>query len=142
MQAADADAKLIRSFAGREGLPELAEVAAEFDRMVDALHRSAAEITDRCLYALVNEGAHILEEGYALRASDIDIIYINGYGFPAHRGGPMWYADTVGLKRVYDRISEFQRQHGEIWQPAPLLKQLAEQGKTFAEFGREHGASA
>jgi 3-hydroxyacyl-CoA dehydrogenase len=103
---------------------------------------SAAEITDRCLYALVNEGARILEEGYALRASDIDIIYINGYGFPAHRGGPMWYADTVGLKRVYDRISEFQRQHGEIWQPAPLLKQLAEQGKTFAEFGREQGATA
>ena len=103
---------------------------------------SAAEITDRCLYALVNEGARILEEGYALRASDIDIIYINGYGFPAYRGGPMWYADTVGLKRVYDRICEFQRQHGETWQPAPLLKQLAEQGKTFAEYGREQGATA
>jgi 3-hydroxyacyl-CoA dehydrogenase len=103
---------------------------------------SAAEITDRCLYALVNEGARILEEGYALRASDIDTIYINGYGFPAHRGGPMWYADTVGLKRVYDRICEFHRPHGEIWQPAPLLKQLAEQGKTFAEFGREQGATA
>ena len=103
---------------------------------------SAAEITDRCLYALVNEGARILQEGYALRASDIDIIYINGYGFPAHRGGPMWYADTVGLKRVYDRICEFHLLHGEIWQPAPLLKQLAEQGKTFAEFGREQGATA
>jgi 3-hydroxyacyl-CoA dehydrogenase len=103
---------------------------------------SAAEITDRCLYALVNEGARILEEGYALRASDIDIIYINGYGFPARRGGPMWYANTVGLGRVYDRISEFHRQHGELWQPAPLLKQLAEQGKTFAEFGREQGATA
>jgi len=103
---------------------------------------SAAEIADRCLYALVNEGARILEEGIALRASDIDIIYINGYGFPAHRGGPMWYADTVGLKQVYDRISEFHRQHGEIWQPAPLLKQLAEQGKTFAEFRREQGATA
>ena len=103
---------------------------------------SAAEIMDRCLYALVNEGARILEEGIALRASDIDIIYINGYGFPAHRGGPMWYADTVGLKQVYARVSEFHRQHGEIWQPAPLLKQLAEQGKTFAEFGREQGATA
>ena len=103
---------------------------------------SAAEITDRCLYALVNEGARILEEGFALRASDVDIIYINGYGFPAHRGGPMWYADTVGLKQVYERISEFHSQHGEIWQPAPLLKQLAEQGKTFAEFGREQGATA
>jgi 3-hydroxyacyl-CoA dehydrogenase len=103
---------------------------------------AAEEIRDRCLYALVNEGARILEEGYALRASDIDIIYLNGYGFPAHRGGPMWYADTVGLKRVHDRISEFHRQHGEIWQPAPLLQQLAEQGKTFAAFGMETGAAA
>ena len=103
---------------------------------------SAAEITHRCLYALVNEGARILEEGYALRASDIDIIYLNGYGFPAHRGGPMWYADTVGLKQVHERISEFHRQHGEIWQPAPLLTRLAEQGKRFAEFGKEEGAAA
>ncbi len=59
------------------------------------------EIVDRCIFALVNEGARILEEGYALRAVDIDIIYLNGYGFPAYRGGPMWYADTVGLKKVY-----------------------------------------
>ncbi len=103
---------------------------------------SAAEIADRCLYALVNEGARILEEGYALRASDIDIIYLNGYGFPAHRGGPMWYADTVGLKRVYERVSEFHRQHGEIWEPAPLLKRLADEGKTFAEFGKPEGAAA
>ena len=102
---------------------------------------SAAEIVDRCLYALVNEGARILEEGYALRASDIDIIYLNGYGFPAYRGGPMWYADTVGLKQAYARISEFHRQHGEIWQPAPLLARLAEQGKTFAQFGKEEGAA-
>jgi 3-hydroxyacyl-CoA dehydrogenase len=102
---------------------------------------SPAEIVDRCVYALVNEGARILEEGYALRASDIDIIYLNGYGFPAYRGGPMWYADTVGLKQVLARVSEFHRQHGEIWQPAPLLVRLAEQGKTFANFGREDGAA-
>ena len=100
------------------------------------------EIVDRCLYALVNEGARILEEGYALRAGDIDIIYINGYGFPAYRGGPMWYADSVGLKKVYERILEFQRQHGELWEPAPLLKQLAEQGKTFAEYNKEQRATA
>jgi 3-hydroxyacyl-CoA dehydrogenase len=100
------------------------------------------EIVDRCLYALVNEGARILEEGYALRAGDIDIIYINGYGFPAHRGGPMWYADTVGLKKVYDRVREFHQQHGELWEPAPLLKQLAEQGKTFAEYNKEQRATA
>jgi 3-hydroxyacyl-CoA dehydrogenase len=103
---------------------------------------SADEIVDRCIYALVNEGARILEEGFALRAVDIDIIYLNGYGFPAYRGGPMWYADTVGLKKVYDRVLEFQKQHGEIWEPAPLLKQLAEQGKKFADFTREQGVAA
>jgi 3-hydroxyacyl-CoA dehydrogenase len=103
---------------------------------------SSEEIVDRCLYALVNEGARILEEGYALRAVDIDIIYLNGYGFPAYRGGPMWYADTVGLKKVCDRISEFYQRHGELWTLAPLLKQLAEQGKTFAEFSKEQGAAA
>jgi 3-hydroxyacyl-CoA dehydrogenase len=100
------------------------------------------EIVDRCLYALVNEGARILEEGFALRAVDIDIIYLNGYGFPAYRGGPMWYADTVGLKKVYERICEFHKQHGENWTPAPLLRQLAEQGKTFAEFSSDKAASA
>jgi len=102
---------------------------------------STEEITDRCLYALVNEGARILEEGYAVRASDIDIIYLNGYGFPAYRGGPMWYADAIGLKQVYERISEFDRQHGQIWEPAPLLKRLAEQGKTFADFGQKQDAA-
>jgi 3-hydroxyacyl-CoA dehydrogenase len=102
---------------------------------------SREEIVDRCVYALVNEGARILEQGYALRSVDIDIIYINGYGFPAHRGGPMWYADTVGLKNVYDRILEFRERHGEIWEPAPLLKQLAEQGKTFADYNKQQQAA-
>jgi len=100
------------------------------------------EIVDRCLNALVYEGARILQEGYALRAGAIDIIYINGYGFPAHRGGPMWYADTVGLKNVYSRVLEFHKQHGELWEPAPLLKQMAEQGKTFAEYNKEQRATA
>jgi 3-hydroxyacyl-CoA dehydrogenase len=95
------------------------------------------EIVDRCIFALVNEGARILEEGYALRAVDIDIIYLNGYGFPAYRGGPMWYADTVGLKTVLQRIEEFQRAHGELWEPAPLLKQLVAAGKTFADFDKQ-----
>jgi len=92
---------------------------------------SAEEIVDRSIYALVNEGAKILEEGIALRAVDIDIIYLTGYGFPVYRGGPMWYADTVGLKKVYDRVLEFN------WTPAPLLKQLAEQGKTFDQFDKQ-----
>jgi 3-hydroxyacyl-CoA dehydrogenase len=97
----------------------------------------ADEIVDRCIYALINEGARILEEGYAARAVDIDIIYINGYGFPAYRGGPMWYADTVGLRKVYDRITGFQRIHGELWEPAPLLKKLAAEGRTFADFEKQ-----
>jgi 3-hydroxyacyl-CoA dehydrogenase len=124
--------------------PAVDELIREWVREAGIVLRqiSEAEIADRCLFALVNEGARILEEGIALRASDIDIIYINGYGFPAHRGGPMWYADAVGLKKVYDRVSEFHRQHGEIWEPAPLLKQLAEQEKTFEEFGKEQGATA
>ena len=100
------------------------------------------EIVARTIYALVNEGAKILEEGFALRAVDIDFIYINGYGFPAWRGGPMCYADTVGLKKVYDHILQFHERHGELWQPAPLLKQLAEEGKTFAAFDQEKGKGA
>jgi 3-hydroxyacyl-CoA dehydrogenase len=84
--------------------------------------------------ALVNEGARILEEGIALRAGDIDIIYVKGYGFPAYRGGPMWHADIVGLNRVRDRIAEFHEQHGQLWEPAPLLQRLAQEGKTFAEY--------
>lgn len=103
---------------------------------------SSEEIVDRCVYALVNEGARILEDGIALRAVDIDIIYLNGYGFPSYRGGPMRYADTVGLDKVYRRISEFQQQHGELWEPAHVLKRLAEEGKTFAEFSREHAVMA
>ncbi len=97
---------------------------------------------ERTIYALVNEGARILEEGYALRAVDIDIIYINGYGFPAYRGGPMWYADTVGLKKVCDRILDFEKEHGALWTPAPLLKQLAEEGKKFADFDKKVAAGA
>jgi 3-hydroxyacyl-CoA dehydrogenase len=103
---------------------------------------SSAEIVDRCIYALVNEGARILEEGFALRAVDIDIIYLNGYGFPAYRGGPMWHADTVGLQKVYQRICEFHQQHGELWEPTPLLKRLAEAGSTFAEFDKRQAMAA
>jgi 3-hydroxyacyl-CoA dehydrogenase len=119
--------------------PEVNEMVRGWAREAGIPQRniSSEEIVDRCIYALVNEGARILEEGVALRAVDIDIIYLNGYGFPAYRGGPMWYADTVGLDKVYRRISEFHQQHGELWEPAPLLKRLAEEGKTFAELNRE-----
>jgi 3-hydroxyacyl-CoA dehydrogenase len=118
--------RLVKQWATEAGIPQ---------RQI-----SAEEIVDRCIYALVNEGARILEEGYALRAVDVDIIYLTGYGFPAHRGGPMWYADTVGLKKVYDRICEFERRHGELWTPAPLLKELALTGRDFKSFVREGAA--
>jgi 3-hydroxyacyl-CoA dehydrogenase len=124
--------------------PELADLVRKWnaDAGIPQRQISAAEIVDRCIYALVNEGARILEEGYALRAVDIDIIYLNGYGFPAYRGGPMWHADTVGLQKVYQRVCEFHKQQGELWEPAPLLRRLAEEGKTFAEFDKEQVAAA
>jgi 3-hydroxyacyl-CoA dehydrogenase len=90
------------------------------------------EILKRCIYALINEGAKILEEGIALRPGDIDIIYIYGYGFPAWRGGPMFHADMIGLKNVYDDIRRFAERDAEAWTRAPLLQRLAEQGKSFA----------
>jgi len=92
---------------------------------------NSQEIIERCMYQLVNEGAKILEEGIAMRASDIDVIYANGYGFPRYRGGPMFYADQVGLKSVYDAVSRYHDTLGEAWRPAPLLKRLAEAGETF-----------
>ncbi len=103
---------------------------------------SAEEIVERCVYALINEGARILEEGFALRACDIDIVYLNGYGFPAWRGGPMWYADTVGLKQVYERVCAFHVEHGAWWEPAPLLKRLAENDGTFAAWDKDKGVKA
>jgi 3-hydroxyacyl-CoA dehydrogenase len=89
------------------------------------------EILERCMYALVNTGARILEEGIALRASDIDVVYLYGYGFPRYRGGPMFYADSVGLDRVYAAIERFHRQHGELWTPCALLEKLAREGGRF-----------
>lgn len=97
---------------------------------------SEEEILERTLYALINEGARILEEGFAIRSSDIDIIYIYGYGFPAYRGGPMHYADQLGLEKVYERICQFQQEQGYWWKPAPLLEKLVKEGKTFTEYDR------
>jgi 3-hydroxyacyl-CoA dehydrogenase len=93
---------------------------------------SDEEIVERCIYALANEGARILEEGIALRASDIDMVYLTGYGFPPYRGGPMFYADSVGLPKVLEAIQKFQKGYqGAQWQPAPLLVRLANAGKRF-----------
>jgi 3-hydroxyacyl-CoA dehydrogenase len=93
---------------------------------------SDAEIVERLVFALVNEGAHILEEGIALRASDIDMVYLTGYGFPVYRGGPMFYADTLGLPNVLVAMHRYAKgRHGDAWKPAPLLARLAAEGKTF-----------
>ncbi len=104
---------LIRKSATEEGIPQRTF--------------TAEEIIERTVYALINEGAHILEEGYALRAADIDVIYINGYGFPARLGGPMMYADQTGLAKIAARTPE----------PAPLLMRLAKENKTFREYDIE-----
>jgi 3-hydroxyacyl-CoA dehydrogenase len=123
--------------------PDVEKIIADCARAAGIERRTipAQEIVERTIYALVNEGAKILEEGFALRASDVDIVYINGYGFPAYRGGPIWYADTVGLSNVYRRICQFEKEHGDWWKPAPLLAQLAAAGKTFADFDQEKGAA-
>ena len=91
------------------------------------------EVVERCMFALVNEGARILQEGIAARASDIDIVYLNGYGYPLQRGGPMLYADTVGLANVVRSLKRFAAEPGAdaSWQPAPLLVKLAEAGESF-----------
>jgi len=123
--------------------PEVAALVHKWaaERGVGQRQISTEEIVDRCVYIMINEGARILEEGIALRPGDIDIVYLNGYGFPNYRGGPMWYADSVGLKKVYERVCEFQQQLGELWEPAPLLRQLAADGKRFADFSREQVAT-
>jgi len=95
---------------------------------------SDQEILERCMYPLVNEGAKILEEGLAQRASDIDVVWMYGYGFPRYRGGPMFWADLVGLGTIYDMMRRLHDEHGDYWlEPAPLLKQLAEQGRGFGD---------
>ncbi|MEN3336374.1 MAG: 3-hydroxyacyl-CoA dehydrogenase [Acidobacteriota bacterium] len=94
------------------------------------------EIVERALYALINEGARVIEDRLVVRASDIDTIYVTGYGFPAWRGGPMFYADRLGLNTVYERIRAFHAEFGSRWMPAPLLERLAREGGTFRGLDR------
>jgi 3-hydroxyacyl-CoA dehydrogenase len=114
--------QLIRDLAGDAGIAQRA-IADD-------------EIVDRAICALVNEGARVLAEGLAARASDIDVIYTSGYGFPAWRGGPMLHADAVGLSSMLDRIRQFERSHGSRWRPAPLLVELARAGRSFRDWDR------
>ena len=104
------------------------------DLGITARKISDDEIVHRLVYSLVNEGAKIVEEGIALRASDIDMVYLTGYGFPLWRGGPMNYADTVGLWNVVQSMKKFSKNPADdqaFWQPAPLLARLAAEGKSF-----------
>jgi 3-hydroxyacyl-CoA dehydrogenase len=109
------------------------EKAAEHG--VDRRNIGDEEILNRLIFALVNEGARILQEGIAQRSSDIDVVYVYGYGFPVARGGPMHYADAVGLPEVYETICAYRDQlDGDFWQPAPLLEELAKSGGSFADW--------
>ena len=92
------------------------------------------EIVDRCILPLVNEAARIVEEGIALRPGDVDVVWVNGYGFPRYRGGPMFYADENGLKDVLDRLKRLGSEHGsQYWTPASLLERLVEEGRSFRD---------
>ena len=119
--------------------PEVADVITRTTSRAGITRRSISdeEILQRCLYALINEGARVLEDGIALRAADIDVIYLTGYGFPAYRGGPMFYADRVGLPAIYDAVSRFHRELGSRWKPAPLLERLAREGGSFRALDQE-----
>ena len=100
------------------------------------------EIVQRCIYPLINEAARILEEGIALRPGDVDMVWINGYGFPPYRGGPMHFADTEGIRKVYDTIVGFREAYGDHWQPAPLLERLALEDGSFGEWAAARGDSS
>jgi 3-hydroxyacyl-CoA dehydrogenase len=116
--------------------PKVAAIIEEYRRKKGITPRSVSsqEIVERCIYALINEGARILEDGIAQRASDIDLVYLNGYGFPAYRGGPMFFADQTGLHVVARALENIAAQPGSdasFWTPAPLLTRLAREGQTF-----------
>jgi 3-hydroxyacyl-CoA dehydrogenase len=118
-------------------------------RFVDSRARNASgghealsddAVVERLVLALVNEGARVVDEGVASRAADVDVICIAGYGFPAFRGGPMFYADRLGLEHVYARLAALHARHGPRWQPAPLLVRLSQRGRTFRQHDADAGA--
>jgi 3-hydroxyacyl-CoA dehydrogenase len=114
--------------------PEIEKLIVGYSKEIGVARRQVSdqEIVERCMYALANEGAKILEEGIALRASDVDMVYLTGYGFPLYRGGPMFYADTVGLRNVVAAMAKYaEGRNGQYWKPAALLAKLAAEGKTF-----------
>jgi 3-hydroxyacyl-CoA dehydrogenase len=123
--------------------PKVTAIIEEYRRQksITPRHVSAEEIVERCIYALINEGARIIEEGIAQRSSDIDLVYLNGYGFPAYRGGPMFFADQTGLHQIVRVLKNIAAQPGSdsgAWSPAPLLTRLADEGQTFSGFKGLH----
>src|SRR5882757_9544843 len=115
--------------------PEAIDILKDTARRLDIPQRdhSAEEIVERCVYPLINEGIRILEEGIALRAADVDVVWCAGYGFPRYRGGPLFYADSIGLKTVHDGMLEYRDMFGPMhWQPSPLLARLANEGRSLA----------
>jgi 3-hydroxyacyl-CoA dehydrogenase len=117
--------------------PEAIQILADTAKRLGVAQRqhSADEIVERCVYPLINEGIRILEEGVASRASDVDVVWCAGYGFPRYRGGPLFYADAIGLKTVYDGILKYRDQFGPMhWEPAPLLTRLVTEGRTLSDW--------
>ena len=116
--------------------PEVEEIVKEASRREGVERRAIPdrEIFERLVYPMINEAAKILEEGKALRASDIDVIWVYGYGWPLWRGGPMFFADLVGLKKIRDRMLELQKQHGDLFKPAPLIERLVAEDKGIAQY--------
>jgi 3-hydroxyacyl-CoA dehydrogenase len=123
---------------GRTALhdPETDAIIADVAKSLNIVPRKIddAEVEVRCVYPLINEAAKILEDGIAYRAGDIDVIWTTGYGFPRFRGGPLFYADTLGVKKVYEEVVRLHKQHGHYWKPAALLEQLAKAGGTFGSW--------
>jgi 3-hydroxyacyl-CoA dehydrogenase len=119
----------------RKPSPVTEKIISEFRARagINARKIEDSEILERCLYPMINEGAKILEEGKAIRASDIDIVWINGYGWPVYEGGPMYYGDAVGLGKVLDRMRSWQKSMGDVFKPAALLEKLVAEGKSFKD---------
>jgi 3-hydroxyacyl-CoA dehydrogenase len=116
--------------------PIVEDLIREFSEKMGKTRRvfSKAEILQRCIYPMINEGAKILEEGMSYRPSDIDVVWVNGYGWPVYRGGPMYYADSIGLGKVMARLKEFQEQDSDdFWEPALLIKKLVAEGEGFKD---------